>query len=92
MTSKLLLACLIGLSVGMTTVPAAQAFDINFHNYDHNRDHRWDRREYYNACNDWHCHNDRHYARRASYGGYDRWDRNHDGYLNEREVRAIHSW
>jgi hypothetical protein len=91
MKSKLLLACLIGLSVGISTIPA-QAFGIAFNAYDHNHDRRWDRREYYNACNDWHCHNDRHYYRRAVYPGYDRWDRNHDGYLNEREVRAIRTW
>jgi len=89
MKSKLILACLLGLSFGISAMPA-QSFDISFGRYDHNHDGRWDRHEYYNACKDYHCYH--HHAYRDYYRGYGRYDRDHSGYLSPGEVRAIRTW
>ena len=92
MKIKFALACLIGLSFGISGT-AAHAFNISFNTYDHNRDGRWDRREYYDACRDWHRHNDHHYyPRRVIYKRFDTYDRDRNGYLDEHEMRDINAW
>ena len=92
MKTTLVIACLLGLSFGISGIPA-NAFDISFGNYDHNRDGRWDRDEYYDANRDWHSHNDQKYLeRKEAYRRFDNYDRDHDGYLNDHEVRDIDAW
>jgi len=86
------IACLIGLSFGISGIPA-DALDISFGTYDRNHDGRWDRHEYYNAQRDWHRHHDHRYcAQPEVYKQFDGYDRNHDGYLNSREVTEIQNW
>jgi Ca2+-binding EF-hand superfamily protein len=92
MKTKFAIACLIGLSFGISGI-AAHAFDVSLNSYDHNRDGRLDRREYYNASRDWHRRNDHRYcSRREAYNNFNKYDRDHDGYLNDREVKEIHVW
>jgi len=92
MKMKLFVACLLGLSFGISALPA-QALNISFGNYDHNHDGHWDRTEYYNANRDWHRHHDHRYLpRNEVYRQYGTYDRDHDGYLSPGEVTRIHTW
>jgi hypothetical protein len=92
MKTTLAIACLIGLSFGISGIPA-HAFNISIGDYDRNHDGRWDRQEYYNAQSDWHRYNDhRYWGRTEAYRHFDQYDVNHDGYLNGPEVLRIQSW
>jgi Ca2+-binding EF-hand superfamily protein len=83
MKSNLIIACAVALGCGMFT-NSAQAALVNFNTFDHNHDGRWDRHDYYAAR--------RYYHHRGPAYGFDRWDRDHDGYLAPGEVRAIRTW
>jgi hypothetical protein len=87
--TELAIVCLLWLSFGI----AAQAFDVSFGNYDRNHDRRWDRRDYYNADMAWHRNHDQIYpSQRDAYRQFNTYDTNHDGYLNESEMRRINNW
>jgi hypothetical protein len=89
MKTNLAIACLLWLGFGIS----AQAFDISFGNYDRNHDRRWDRQDYYNADMDWHRNHDQMYpSRRDVYNRFNSYDANHDGYIDENEMRRINAW
>jgi Ca2+-binding EF-hand superfamily protein len=92
MKMNLFMACLLGLSFGISALPA-QALDISFGAYDHNHDGHWDRSEYYNANRDWHRHHDHRYlSRDEAYRQYNSYDADHNGYLTPGEVTTIRTW
>jgi Ca2+-binding EF-hand superfamily protein len=92
MKMKLFMACLLGLSFGISALPA-QALSVSFGNYDRDHDGRWDRTEYYNAHRDWHRQHDHRYLSRDEvYRQYGTYDRDGDGYLSPSEVTTIHRW
>jgi Ca2+-binding EF-hand superfamily protein len=81
MNNKLALACLLGLSFGLFAMPAQANW---FDDHDRNHDGKWDRKEYYEWCkhHDHHCPPANELDRR-----YDKFDRDHNGYLTREEAR-----
>jgi Ca2+-binding EF-hand superfamily protein len=84
---------LASLVVGLAMISPALA-DTWYEHHDGDHDGRWNYNEFRDAHNNWYNvhHEGRVYNDGDLHGQFKRLDRDHDGYVSQREVRTFHRW
>ena len=94
MNKQLAALCLCFGLLATLQPPARSDFNLSFGRHDCNHDGRWNYREF-NDANQYYYRSHPEVTvinQRRMRNDFDRLDMNHDGYLNQQEVRTYRTW